>query len=136
MDVGIVVDSSSSVTRGNFKLVKNFLTDLVDKLPVSARMTHVGVIHYNHKSKLDWGFKSVIAMNPASLKDGIKNVLEYEPGGTRTDKGMGMAWQDMFKPGQGARPDALHVMLVVTDGKTSKRSKPYPTVLKPFKVLK
>ncbi|KAJ7391354.1 hypothetical protein OS493_018397 [Desmophyllum pertusum] len=132
MDVGIVVDSSSSVRRNNYEKVKDFLIKLVDKMHVSTRLTHVGIIHYNHRSYLDWDFSSDRAQNVEALKKAIKN-LKYQPGGTRTDKGMDLAWKDLFKSGNGERPNVPHVLLVLTDGKTSSRSKPYQEVLKPFR---
>ena len=134
MDVGIVLDSSSSVRRDNFELVKDFLIKLVDKLSVSYRMTHVGVIHYNHNAFLDWNFNSDAAKNAALLKEAIKK-LAYKPGGTRTDKGIRKAEYEMFSRGGGERPDVPHILLVITDGKTSKRSEPYKSVLKSFKVI-
>ena len=132
MDVGIVVDSSSSVRRGNYELVKTFLTDLVDKMHVSQRLTHVAVIHYNHRSYLDWDFSSDVAQNAAALKKAIKS-LKYQPGGTRTDRGMDLAFK-LFE--RGARPNTPRVVLVITDGIKSSRSRNYIDVLKPFKVIK
>ena len=135
MDVGIVVDSSSSVRRDNYETVKNFLIALVDKMHVSHRMTHVGIIHYNHKSFLDWDFSADKAQNAAALKEAIKN-LKYEPGGTRTDRGMELASKEMFQSKRGERPNVPHVLLVITDGKTSPRSKDYKYVVEPFQVIK
>jgi len=132
MDVAIVIDSSSSVRRDNYETVKSFLIDLVDKMHVSHRMTHVGIIHYNHKSFLDWDFSEDKAQNAAALKKAIKN-LKYEPGGTRTDRGMNLASKEMFQLGHGERLNVPHVLLVITDGKTSPRSEKYKDVVKPFK---
>ena len=129
-----MVDSSSSVRRDNYEKVKKFLIDLVDKLHISYSMTHVGIIHYNHKPFLDWDFSDDRAQNAELLKKAIK-ALKYQPGGTRTDKGMGLASQKIFESGKGERPAVPHVMLVITDGKTSSRSKKYALVLKPFKVI-
>ena len=98
-------------------------------------MTHVGVIHYNHKSFLDWDLKNDIAENLALLIEAIKN-LKYNPGGTRTDLAMDMAMSKLFTCNGGERPNVPHVVIVITDGKTSRRSKKYKDVLKPFKVKK
>ena len=133
MDVGIVVDSSSSVRRDNFERVKDFLIALVDKLHVSHRMTHVGMIRYNHRAFLDWSLSSFKAESPAALKVAIKS-MSYQPGGTRTDIAMDKAWSGIFKAGSGERPDVPHILLVITDGKTSKRSRKYEEVVKPFVV--
>ena len=134
MDVGIVLDSSSSVRRENYEKVKQFLIDLVDKLHVSNRTTHVGVIHYNHRPFLDWNFSDDRAQNAELLKKAIE-ALKYQPGGTRTDKAMDLASEDLFNDTNGVRPADRHVMLVITDGKTSSSSKEYALVLKPFKVI-
>lgn len=134
MDVGVVVDSSSSVRRDNYETVKKFLINLVDQMHVSQRMTHVGIIHYNHRAYLDWDFSSNRAQNAAALKKAIMD-LKYQPGGTRTDLGMGLASNEMFKVAHGERPNVPHVLLVITDGKTSRRSKKYKDVLQPFMVI-
>ena len=133
MDIGIVIDSSSSVRRDNYDKVKAFLIQLVDKMHVSHRMSHVAVIHYNHRAYLDWDFNSDRAKNAAALKEAILK-LKYQPGGTRTDKALDKSKSEMFKDAHGQRPGVPHVLFVITDGKTSSRSKPYQEVLKPFKV--
>ena len=135
MDVAIIVDSSSSVRRQNFETVKTFLIALVSKISVSHRATHVGVIRYNHKPFLDWDFKSDSAENLANLIEAIKKMV-YKPGGTRTDKALEMAESKLFSCAGGERPNVPHVLIVITDGKTSRRSKKYEDVLRPFKVLK
>lgn len=135
MDVGIVLDSSSSVRRDNYEHAKDFLIKLVDKLPVSHRMTHLAVIHYNHRAYLDWNFKGDVAENAKLLKAAIEN-MKYQPGGTRTDRALEEAKEEFLSLEKGARPNVPHVLLVITDGKTSKRSKKYQDVLKPFVVIK
>ena len=135
MDVGIIIDSSSSVRRLNFEKVKAFLVQLVDKLDVDPSMTHVGVIHYNHRSFLDWGLNSEIAQNSALLEQALMK-LGYKPGGTRTDRAILKATNELMKDSEGMRPGIPHVILVLTDGKTSSRSIPYPKALEKAKVLR
>ncbi|XP_022795168.1 coadhesin-like [Stylophora pistillata] len=134
MDVGIIIDSSSSVRRLNFEKVKAFLVQLVDKLDVDPSMTHVGVIHYNHRSFLDWGLNSEIAQNSALLEQALMK-LGYKPGGTRTDRAILKATNELMKDSEGMRPGIPHVILVLTDGKTSSRSIPYPKALEKAKKL-
>ena len=131
--MAIVVDTSSSVSRRNFDIVKTFLNQLVSGLPVSYRMAHVSVIRYNHRPYLDWDFRSNNAQYLSALREAILK-LRYQGGGTRTDKAMEMAAAKVFKSSGGSRSYVAHVLLVVTDGKTSPKSKPYSVVLKPLKV--
>lgn len=135
LDIGIILDSSGSVGQYHYEITKNFTVDLVDKMHVSKGATHVGVIHYSSYAYLNWNFNSDVARNIDDLKKGIKQLPFYS-GGTRTDRALEKAWDDMFKPGNGARPQAPHVLLVFTDGKTNKGSKKYEDVLKPLVVIK
>ncbi|XP_068709752.1 cartilage matrix protein-like [Montipora foliosa] len=132
MDVAILVDSSSSVRRGNFEVVKTFIEKLVEEMPISSRMTHVALIRYNHKAYKEWDFLSSKAQYFPALKKAISE-LKYRPGGTRTDRAMSMASETLFKPEGGDRGNVHNVLLVLTDGKTSPKSKPYPEVRKPLK---
>lgn len=134
MDVGIILDSPGSVGSYHYEITKNFSADLVDKM-LSKGATHVDVIHYNQNAYLDWNFDSDFATNVDALKEGIKQ-LPYHRGGTRTDRALEKARNDMFISGNGARPDAPHVLLVFTDGKTNAGSKKYEDVLKPLVVIK
>lgn len=130
----MIIDSSSSVRRLNFEKVKAFLVQLVDKLDVDPSMTHVGVIHYNHRSFLDWGLNSEIAQNSALLEQALMK-LGYKPGGTRTDRAILKATNELMKDSEGMRSGIPHVILVLTDGKTSSRSIPYPKALEKAKKL-
>ena len=132
-DVGIIIDSSSSIQRDGYETVKAFLVKLVDKMHVSRRMTHVAVIHYNHEAYLDWDFNAPQAKDSTLLNAAILK-LRYQSGGTRTDKALEKASKEMFNDAHGQRPNVPHVLVVITDGKTSSRSKPYPKVQKPLKV--
>ena len=57
MDVGIIVDSSSSVRRQNFGKVQKFLVEFVSILKKLDANTHIGLVRYNHKSQLIFNFK-------------------------------------------------------------------------------
>ena len=134
-DVGIIIDSSSSIRPDGYETVKAFLVKckLVDKMHVSRRMSHVAVIHYSHRAYLDWDFNAPQAKNSALLKAAILK-LRYQPGGTRTDRALEKASKEMFNDAPGQRLNVPHVLFVITDGKTSSRSTPYPKVQKPLKV--
>ena len=133
MDVAIVVDTSSSVKRENFKVVKTFIEKLVEQMPISSRMAHVAVICYNHRAYKNWDFLSDNAQYLPTLQEAISKLV-YRPGGTRTDRGMSKA-SELFSPDEGARRNVPHVLIVITDGKTSPKSEPYSQVLKPLKVM-
>jgi len=75
MDVGFVIDSSSSVRRENFGKVKQFLIELINELDVSSIKTHVGVIQYNHKSYLLWDLDKKEYYDKKKLEEVRKFIL-------------------------------------------------------------
>ncbi|KXJ23691.1 coadhesin [Exaiptasia diaphana] len=127
MDVGFVIDSSSSVRRENFAKVKNFLIKLIDELDVTPQKTHVGVIQYNHRSYLLWNLAKPEYQNKDKLKKAVENI-KFIPGATRTDKALEMA-ADQLLAGPGHRNFVPHLLLVLTDGQTGSSSKPYSQVM-------
>jgi len=127
MDVGFVIDSSSSVRRENFGKVKEFMIKMIEEFDISDRKTHVGVIQYNHKSYLLWNLGKKDYYNKDQLKKAIEGI-KFKPGGTRTDLALEMAGNQLLG-GPGHRAGVPHILLVLTDGKTSSRSKPYKDIL-------
>ena len=146
MDLVIVMDSSSSVRRKNFEVMKKFVIHLVSKMNVSKDTTHVSVLHYNHEPHADWNLTDYRARNASALKDALKNV-DYSGGGTRTDLALETAIGFLVRsvpprsvPPQSVPPRSVpprsvpQVVIVITDGKTSRKSKKYKDVLKPLVV--
>ena len=65
-----------------------------------------------------------------------KRVMEISYPGrwTRTDKALEMAANKLFTVAGGDRNDKPNILIVLTDGKTNRGSKPYPEVLQPLQV--
>ena len=133
MDVGIVLDTSGSVRSENFKKATEFVANLVGHLTISAQGTHVGVISYASTPSLQFNFAKAEYHNLGALQAAIRGV-KFTGGGTRTDLALEMASNHLFTPGAGDRNQATNVLIVLTDGKTNRGSKPYIDVLKPLQV--
>ena len=133
LDVGLILDGSGSVHRDNFKKALEFLSDLVGHLVVSSQGTHVGAIVYNSVASLKFNLAKSEYHTLPKLQEAIKK-LGYPGGGTRTDLAIDMAASDIFSAAGGDRADVENVLIVLTDGKTSSRSRAYKDVLKPLQV--
>ena len=83
MDVGLIVDSSSSVQRKNFEDVKKFLVEFVTILKNLNVQTHIGLIRYNHKPQLIFNFKEQQSLHHIQEKLGN---MTYSPGIDNIDK--------------------------------------------------
>ncbi|XP_068717618.1 uncharacterized protein [Montipora capricornis] len=131
LDVGIILDGSGSVRSSNFEKAKEFVRDLIEHFSVSPKGTHFGVIIYSTSPKLQLDFANAAYHRIVELKKRVMSI-KYPGGLTRTDKALEMAAQKLFTVAGGDRKDKPNVLLVFTDGKTNRGSKPYPVVLRPL----
>lgn len=100
---------------------------------VSTKATHFGVITYSTNSNLEFDLANPKYHDVVELK---KRVMEIRYPGqwTRTDRALEMAAQKLFTSAGGDRNDKANILIVFTDGKTNRGSKPYPEVLQPLQV--
>lgn len=133
LDVGVILDGSGSVRKANFIKAKDFVQSLISHFTVSAKATRFGVITYSTDSRLEFDFANAKYHDIVELK---KRVMEISYPGrwTRTDKALEMAANKLFTAAGGDRNDKPNVLIVLTDGKTNRGSKPYPEVLQPLQV--
>ena len=97
--------------------------DLVDKFDPAPDADHFGLITFNKKANLVFGFDDLQYHD----KDALLTKIASEPiktvGGTRTDLALKMARDKLFIAAGGDRPDKPNVMIVLTDGKPHLRGK-------------
>lgn len=116
VDLGFVVDGSGSIEAqgvGNFGKCKDFVKKLIEEFDVSPKGTHVGVIVYDHQSKVEFGFDKYTD-KPAIFThiDGIK----YPNGGTKTGAALTLAKTGLFEAS--SRKGVPNILIVMTDGKS------------------
>ncbi|XP_065057183.1 coadhesin-like [Rhopilema esculentum] len=120
IDLGIIMDASTSVKRSNYNKVKIFIKELSEDFEISKTGTHFGILHYSGSAKLDFTMRDSQYYNRINLKAKIDSI-PYSYGSTRTDRALRLADQQFFCSGcnPAGRPQ---VLLVITDGNTNKGS--------------
>jgi len=113
LDIALVVDKSSSISKNNLKKAAEFLKDLVDKFNPGPEEDHFGLITFSRKANTEFTFADSDYQDKETLKQGIANSLVKPGRGTRTDLAMRAALE-LF---QGDRPSKPNIMIVLTDGK-------------------
>ena len=78
-------------------------------------------------------FNETDKQNPSVIK-GILQRTEKLKGKTYTDRAIEMAGDVMFTVKGGERPDKQDVLVILTDGRTNKDSRPYDEVNQPLRV--
>lgn len=73
VDVGVLLDVSSSMKGPALNIAKMFLNNLVRALNISRYGAHVGLITFTHKATLKFTFKN--SLNKGDFADGFTNVI-------------------------------------------------------------
>lgn len=117
IELGIIMDASSSVRMENYNKVKDFLKKLSEDFTISTKGTHFGIIHYSSYARLDFRTSDARYQDRMPLKAKISTII-YSYGGTRTDRALRLAERELFCPSC-TRPGKPKVLLVITDGNTN-----------------
>ncbi|XP_057306646.1 coadhesin-like [Hydractinia symbiolongicarpus] len=132
LEVGIILDGSTSVTRNNWNRTIDFVNKFSDEFVVSTNEVHFGVLHFAWRAKLDFTISDERYWTPKTFKDRVK-MIEYPYGGTRTDRALQVAEEKFFCEACGLREGVPRVLLVLTDGKSSMNSRPMPDASRKLK---
>ena len=99
--------------------IKAVVSDLLDNFNVSAEETHVALVTFDIDVVIHNNFTDSRYYNKKALEKKLKRILKRAPKGwgTRADIALFEAATKLFTPEGGDRPDAVDVVLVLTDGK-------------------
>lgn len=119
LDFAMIVDTSGSISRRNFRKLIKFIQDMLDGFDISEKGTHVAVVEYSTNASVPLRFNdfSGAFLNSANLKRAISNNINHSRGYTYIDKALKLANTDVFSAKGGMRPNVTKVALVMTDGK-------------------
>ncbi|XP_071355221.1 cochlin [Trachinotus anak] len=111
VNIGFLIDGSSSVGEGNFQLVLDFLAGIAGSFDISDVGAHIGAVQFTYDQRLEFG------LSDHSNKEEAINALKripYMSGGTATGAAISYTTQRLFRrtgPGR-------NFLIVVTDGQS------------------
>ncbi|XP_062579726.1 collagen alpha-6(VI) chain-like isoform X1 [Saccostrea cucullata] len=126
-DVLFLLDSSSSISRNDFKKQLSFIKSVVNVFDINPQKTAVGVSTFSDD------FRSVIHLNEFTSKESIFKAVDKVPylrGGTDTGNALKNIIDFDFKF---ARPNVAHILIIITDGLSRD---PFETFLQASKLKK
>ncbi|PWA14987.1 hypothetical protein CCH79_00008865, partial [Gambusia affinis] len=115
IDTVFVIDGSKSVRPENFELVKKWINQIIDKLDVSDKNAHVGLVQYSSTVRTEFPLGRY--NNKKDLKEAVKK-MDYMERGTMTGMALRHMVDSVFNIAQGARPGVQKVAIVFTDGRS------------------
>ena len=81
-DIAVLIDESNRVPIGEYKLLKNFVSQVLSRLPVSKNMAHVGIIRFSDFNRTKVIFPLGNVTDLKLLNGIIMNISENETRGS------------------------------------------------------
>ncbi|KAL9968587.1 hypothetical protein ACROYT_G020696 [Oculina patagonica] len=128
MDVSFVIDKTSSLGVVNFLLLKGFLLELIAAMHIGPDATHTGIITFNRKPKVLSTFADVKMHSNQAVHEFIAKMSVVLGDRTFTDKALMAADNKLFTEEGGDRPKFPNVLILLTDGRTNPKSKPFSEI--------
>ncbi|XP_060071932.1 collagen alpha-1(XII) chain-like [Ylistrum balloti] len=117
VDIAFVVDSSSSIPEKDFKIMKKFMEELVKRFEVGPKDALFAAVSFSDGVKEEFKFSD--SADQATVIDNLEKI-RYKAGlATKTYAGIRYMNENLFGPDNGARNDAVHVGIIMTDGTTN-----------------
>ena len=134
IDLALVADLTKSIGPSQFQVMKEFLVRLASEFEVSEEGSHVALITYHREATVLNNFTKASSYNKQDLLDLIHGIPMKLSSPTRTDRALMAAADHLFTAAGGDRPEAPNVLVLLTDGRTHKASKPYDEIIPLLKV--
>ncbi|XP_075624813.1 collagen alpha-1(XX) chain isoform X4 [Balearica regulorum gibbericeps] len=114
-DIILLVDGSWSIGRSNFKLIKEFLSNLISPFSIAQDKIRVGLSQYSSDPRTEWDLSAYSTRD--QVLEAVRN-LRYKGGNTFTGLALTHVLEQNLKPDAGARLEAEKLVILLTDGKS------------------
>ncbi|XP_067857044.1 collagen alpha-6(VI) chain-like [Heptranchias perlo] len=111
-DIIFLIDGSGSINAEDFRKMKRFMGDIVNKTNIGAEKVHVGLIQFGSDPRPE--FQLNIHSVKADLYTAIGKMQQLG-GGTHTGRALSFT-ADYFDRAKGGRPGNPQYLIVITDG--------------------
>ena len=106
MDIAFIIDSSGSIGRKNWELMKRFVKSIVSKLDVRSSAVRVAAIVYSTNPQVVMLFRYFQGTDEINS---LFDRMRWERGYTYTDKALLLADSRLFQTSNGMRPGVRKV---------------------------
>ncbi|ESO10219.1 hypothetical protein HELRODRAFT_135215, partial [Helobdella robusta] len=124
-DIVIILDESTSIVSGsngnqNWESIKNFAVQIADSFPISTDLTKIGILKFSTSANVNQKIDLNRYLTNSDLKSAI---LAFDLVGGETNIADALRnGRNMFSQSLGSRPDAPHIMILLTDGQANREA--------------
>lgn len=113
VNLGFLIDGSSSVGEPNFKLVLNLLSAIARNFEISELGSRIGAVQFTYDQRLEFGFNDHPGKEEALRA--LQNI-QYLSGGTATGDAITFAMENLFQPVSST--PGKKFLIIITDGQS------------------
>ncbi|XP_062575089.1 matrilin-3-like, partial [Saccostrea cucullata] len=121
IDFVFLLDESGSVGEANFILQNEFVAKFVEVFSNGSDLARVAVVTFATTVKIEFYLNTYLSNTKIIEK--IRRINYSHPGLTMTQFALHSARTEILNVNHGMRPNALYVVIVMTDGKSMIRSR-------------
>lgn len=113
VDLAFVLDSSTSVTKPNFRLMLDFVKQIVYFADLDSGNVRVATVVYSSDVQVSFFLKDYTSRQQAFW---AVDRIPYRHGSTNTADALQTLRHDVFSPANGDRPDVGNIAIIISDG--------------------
>ena len=110
VDIAFIIDSSESIGRRNWVLVKRFVKSIVSKLDVSSSATRIAAVAYSTNPEVVMLFRN---FQGTDMVNRVFDSMRWQRGFTYTDKALQLADRAVFQTSSGMRENVPKVSSLI-----------------------
>lgn len=114
LDFAIIVDTSGSISRRNFRLLLRFIRAILAGFEIGEDLTHVALIEYSTEASVQLNFNDLTGrkLDRYNVDMRVRN-LPHRRGATYIDRALRLADKDVFNYTAGMRNFVKKVRLIL-----------------------
>ncbi|XP_007935007.2 collagen alpha-5(VI) chain [Orycteropus afer afer] len=113
-DIMFLVDSSSSIGVDNYKIMKDFMKNLLAKIQIGPNKAQIGVVQFSTDSKEEFPLNKYFTHKEISDAIDMMSLINQN---TLTGKALTFV-AEYLTPTKGARPNVKKFLILITDGES------------------
>ncbi|CAM5117717.1 unnamed protein product [Eretmochelys imbricata] len=127
VDVAILYDDSQSIQPDDFRLMKQFIRELLRAL--AGPRIQIAVVQFSSEIHHVFTFADYAAKGPMAVEQDLE-AFSHLKGNTRTPSAILFVVGQTFTPENGARPHAKKLLVVLTDGESTDDGALFPKAIR------
>ncbi|CAH1783538.1 unnamed protein product [Owenia fusiformis] len=116
-DMCVLLDNSGSIILRDYQLLLDFMSSVVNELKIDPDFMQIALVTFNSIIRPQWNLTTY--PDRIDLRNAISSLPAVTANATNHADAIAYANDVIFQESNGDRPDAINLMMIITDGKST-----------------